>query len=96
LREFSQSVTLSLQSCLNESTELRCREISVDFGIYKLAFGIYQFFGSFRGKNTVSQNLTKLTEINVKVLAVLITLYYRTPKIIYHTKTIHKNSTFKD
>jgi len=40
--------------------------------------------------------VTKLTEINVKMLAVLITLYYRPRKIIYHTRTVHKNSTFKD
>ena len=40
------------------------------------------------GKNTVSvrlQNLTKFTEINVKLMAVLLTLYYRPRKIIYHT-----------
>jgi len=40
------------------------------------------------GKNTVSvrlQNLTKFIEINVKVMAVLLTLYYRPRKIIYHT-----------
>ena len=41
-----------------------------------------------KGKNTVSvrlQNLTKFTEINVKVMAVLLILYYRPRKIIYHT-----------
>jgi len=40
------------------------------------------------GKNTVSvrwQNVTKFTEINVKVMAVLITVYYIPRKIIYHT-----------
>jgi len=33
--------------------------------------------------------------MNVKVLTVLITLYYRPWKFIYHTKTVHKNLTCK-